>query len=78
MITRIQIKMARAALEWGVRELGGRAGVAANTISRYENGGDAMGETLRKLEAALEDAGIVFIDENGGGAGVRLRDRRDR
>ncbi len=78
MITRVQIKMARAALGWGVRELGARAEVAANTISRYENGGDAMGETLRKLEKTLEDAGIVFIDENGGGVGVRLRERRTR
>lgn len=44
------------------------------TITRFENaqsGGQA--ETLRKLQAALEAAGVEFIAENGGGPGVRLR-----
>jgi transcriptional regulator with XRE-family HTH domain len=72
MVTREQVKMARAALGWSVKELGSRAGVAANTVSRYENGTDAYGETLIKLRRALEAAGITFIDENGGGPGVRL------
>jgi hypothetical protein len=27
------------------------------------------------VQQALEDAGVVFIDENGGGPGVRLKDR---
>ena len=66
--------MARAALGWGVRELGARAEVAANTISRYENGGDAMGETLRKVQRALAEAGIIFIEEDEiDGVGVRLK-----
>ncbi len=65
--------MARAALGWGVRELAARAGVAANTVSRYENGADALGGTLQKVERVLVEAGIIFIDENGGGPGVRLR-----
>ena len=47
MITRSQVRMARVALGWGVRELGKRAGVAANTVSRYENG---MGMTVKTLE----------------------------
>ncbi len=62
MITRIQVKMARAALGWGVRDLASRAGLAANTVSRYENGTDAYGETLAKIQRALVDAGIIFID----------------
>jgi hypothetical protein len=33
--------------------------------------------TLTSLRRALEAAGIVFIDQNGGGPGVRLRDRQD-
>lgn len=68
--------MARAALGWGVRELAEKAGITANTVSRYENGADALGETLGRMEAALRDAGIEFIPENGGGAGVRFRERR--
>ncbi len=65
--------MARAALGWSVRDLASRAGLAANTVSRYENGTDAYGETLTKIQRALEDAGIIFIDENDEGPGVRLR-----
>ena len=70
--------MARAALGWGVRELAVRAGVAANTVSRYENGADALGGTLQKVERVLVEAGIIFIDENGGGPGVRLRKKVER
>ncbi len=65
--------MARAALGWSVRDLASRAGLAANTVSRYENGTDAYGETLTKIQRALEDAGIIFIDENDEGPGVRLK-----
>ena len=68
--------MARAALGWSVSELASRAGLAANTVSRYENGTDAYGETLMKIQRALEDAGIIFIDENDEGPGVRLRGDR--
>ncbi|SOE01911.1 helix-turn-helix domain-containing protein [Caenispirillum bisanense] len=77
MITRQQVKMARAALGWGVRELAEKAGVTANTVSRFENGADAYGETLGRIQRALETAGIVFIPEGqpspDGGAGVRLK-----
>ena len=78
MVTKEQVKMARAALGWGVRELAAKAGVAANTISRFENGSDALGETLRKIRRVFEEAGITFIDENGGGPGVRLSKRNER
>ncbi len=77
MISRAQVRMARAALGWGVRDVAKRAGIAANTVSRYENGADAMGETLLKLQRTFEKAGITFIDENDEGPGVRLRNRRD-
>jgi transcriptional regulator with XRE-family HTH domain len=74
MIARVQVRMARAALGWGVRDLAAKAGVAANTVSRYENGADALGETLMRIQRAFEQEGIVFIDQNGGGPGVRLKD----
>jgi len=67
--------MARAALGWGVREVAARAGVSGNTVSRYENGADALGETLLKIQRALEQGGVIFLDENGGGPGVRLKSR---
>ena len=76
MIIRVQVRMARAALGWSVRDLASRAGLAANTVSRYENGTDAYGKTLTKIQRALEDAGIIFIDENDEGPGVRLRGDR--
>jgi transcriptional regulator with XRE-family HTH domain len=71
----VQLKMARAAVGWGVRELAKKAGVTANTVTRIENGADAKQSTVDRLQHALEAAGIEFIQENGGGPGVRLRKR---
>jgi transcriptional regulator with XRE-family HTH domain len=73
LITREQLKMARAALNWTVRDLAEKSGIALNTISRYENGTDAYNETLMKLRRTLESAGVIFIDGNGEGPGVRLK-----
>jgi transcriptional regulator with XRE-family HTH domain len=74
----VQLRMARAAVGWGVRDLAEKAGVTANTVTRIENGSDAKQSTMDRLQQALEDAGVVFIDENGGGPGVRLRKRQQR
>jgi transcriptional regulator with XRE-family HTH domain len=71
--------MARAALNWTVRDLAEAAGVHRNTITNLETGryaGDAA--TLATLETVLRRAGIDFIDENGGGPGVRLRKRQQK
>ena len=66
--------MARAAVGWGVRELAEKAKINPNTVSRIENGGDALASTLDRIQAALEDAGVIFIDQNeDGGPGVRLK-----
>ncbi len=80
MITRVQIRIARAALGWGVRDLADRAGLAANTVSRFENGGDARVDTLVQMQDVLERAGIIFVPaDDHAGPGVRLRMRdRDR
>jgi transcriptional regulator with XRE-family HTH domain len=72
----VQVKMARAAVGWGVRELAKRAGLTANTVTRIENGADAKQSTMDRLQQALEAAGIEFIEENGGGPGVRLQRRQ--
>jgi DNA-binding XRE family transcriptional regulator len=69
--------MARAALNWTVRDLADAAGLHRNTITNIEVGryaGDF--ETLQRIEAVLRKAGVEFIDENGGGPGVRLRKRQ--
>ena len=68
-----QSKMARAALDWGVRDLSVAANVGVNTVTRFESGRNVTLATVRKIQDALQVAGIEFIDENGGGPGVRLR-----
>lgn len=79
MITATQIRMARAALGWGVRDLAKRAGLSANTVSRFENGAGAMADTLQLMQDALEDAGITFIPaDEMAGPGVRLTEMGKR
>ncbi len=68
-----QCKMARAATGLGVRDLASSAGVAQATISRLERGEELRPATIAAIRAALEGAGVEFIAENGGGAGVRLK-----
>lgn len=63
-----QLRMARAALKIGVRDLAAMSGVTANTISRIENESDAKQSTMKSLQTALESAGVEFID-----GGVRLK-----
>ncbi len=73
MLEGIQVRMGRAAVGWNVRELARNAGVTPNTISRIENGGDALASTMERLQTALEDAGVIFIDADEEGPGVRLK-----
>jgi predicted transcriptional regulator len=77
-MTPVQIRMARAALGFGVRDLAEKAGVTANTITRIENGADAKQSTIDAIRTALERAGVEFLDEDGGGPGVRLRKARKK
>jgi transcriptional regulator with XRE-family HTH domain len=73
-VTSAQVRMARAALNWTVRDLAAATGLHRNTITNIEIGryaGDPA--TLKLIKDVLIREGIVFIDENGGGAGVRLR-----
>ena len=78
-VTSAQVRMARAALNWTVRDLAEATGLHRNTISNLETGryaGDAA--TLANIEDVLTRAGVKFIEENGGGAGVRLRSPQKR
>jgi transcriptional regulator with XRE-family HTH domain len=69
----VQSKMARVALGLGVRELAEIASVSPDTIARLERGEALKPQTVAAIRAALEAAGVEFIPENGGGAGVRLK-----
>ncbi len=77
MITKEQVRAARALLNWTAQDLADNSGAAVNTIRRFENGADAMGGTLAKIEAALTAAGVAFIPagayQGEGGPGVRLK-----
>lgn len=73
MILPVQCRMARAALGWGVRELAAAAKVSIDTVARFERGEELKDRTVEAIVRTLETAGVKFIDENGGGPGVRLR-----
>ncbi len=65
--------MARGALKLSVRGLADIANISHDTIVRFERGDDLKQSTVDKIRSALEKAGVEFIDENGGGVGVRLK-----
>jgi transcriptional regulator with XRE-family HTH domain len=69
----VQCKMARVAVGWGVRELAAAAKVSSDTVVRLERGEQLKDRTVDTMRQALEAAGVEFVPENGGGAGVRLR-----
>jgi ribosome-binding protein aMBF1 (putative translation factor) len=78
MITPAQCRAARALLEWSREDLAGPSKVALRTIVDFERSAREPREVTKDaLQRALEAAGVEFIPENGGGAGVRLRKQRD-
>jgi len=68
-----QCRMARAALGLGIREVADLAKVSPTTVTRLERGEELKPRTVEAIRAALEAAGVIFIDENGEGPGVRLK-----
>jgi transcriptional regulator with XRE-family HTH domain len=74
-----QMKAARSLLNWSQDDLAEKSGVSKPTIGRLESqDSETVGgrsETGDALVAALEKAGVEFIPENGGGAGVRMKKR---
>lgn len=76
MISIRQVKAARALLAWSQGDLARASKVSEPTIARLESVDGPLGGrtgTAEAIHAALEAAGVEFIPENGGGAGVRLR-----
>ena len=76
MIEAGQIRAARALLEWSQRDLMEKCGLSHTTVRRMEDSavgpGRSSAANVAAVQRVLEGAGVVFISENGGGAGVRL------
>jgi len=71
-----QVKAARALLRWSQNDLAKKSGMSIPTVKRLEAATGEIGgraDTVAAIRTALETAGVEFISENGGGAGVRLR-----
>ncbi len=76
-----QVKAARSLLAWSQEQLAAAADVSIPTIKRLEAQDGPLGgrdQTGNKIRLALEKGGVEFIDENGGGPGVRLRKRQQK
>jgi transcriptional regulator with XRE-family HTH domain len=75
-LTSAQIRAARALLRWSAEDLARQSALSVATVRRAElsDGGTSMtAANDLAVRRALEAAGVEFIDENGRGAGVRLR-----
>lgn len=79
IITGPQCRAARALVEWTAEQVARGAGIDAQVILDFESRCAEPDEAVkRRLFETLESAGAVFIAENGGGVGVRLKySRRD-
>jgi transcriptional regulator with XRE-family HTH domain len=76
MITAEQCRAARGLLDWSQAELADRAGVGIVTVRQFEAGAhEPRRATLDVIKRAFESAGVEFIDQNGGGPGLRLKKR---
>ena len=78
LLSSAQIRAARALLRWSAADLARELALGVNTIRRAEAAEEGSSLTAANelaIRRALEAAGVVFIDENGGGPGVRLRER---
>jgi transcriptional regulator with XRE-family HTH domain len=76
MVTPAQCRAARGLLGWSQQELARQARVGIVTVHQLETGiSQPRRATLEVIRRAFESAGVEFIDENGGGPGVRLRKR---
>jgi transcriptional regulator with XRE-family HTH domain len=80
-LTSAQIRAARALLRWSADDLARESALGINTIRRAELAEEETSLTAANdlaVRRALEAAGVEFIDENGGGPGVRLRKRQGK
>ena len=79
MITSEQIRGARAMLRWSAKQLAEQAGLSWPTVQRMESTQgvpSGLSKNLELVQKTLEGAGIIFIDEDDEGPGVRLKKRK--
>lgn len=75
-LTSAQIRAARALIRWTAEHLARESFLGVTTVRRAELMATETSLTSandRAIRRVLETAGVEFIDENGGGPGVRLR-----
>lgn len=79
MITRAQIRAARALIGWTQAHLAQASGVSAVAIKNLERGvTDPRLSTISNIQTAFDQAGVIFLDAGDirdGGVGVRLKNR---
>ena len=69
-----QCRAARSLIDWSREQLAEASKVGQRTIVDFERGAREPREiTKDALRRALESAGVIFVEENGEGPGVRLR-----
>ncbi|MEP9398667.1 XRE family transcriptional regulator [Mesorhizobium sp. KR2-14] len=74
MITGSQCRAGRALVEITRAKLASRSGVHEAVIEKFERKlQEPEPDEISALKSALETLGAVFLEENGGGIGVRLR-----
>ena len=74
VITAAQCRAARGLLGWSQQNLAIGAGIGIVTLYQFEAGvSRPRRATLEVIRRAFESAGIQFIEENGGGAGLRFK-----
>lgn len=67
-------RAARGLLGWSGDDLAREARIALSTLRKFEAGKTVpVPNNLTAIRTAFEKAGIEFIAENGGGAGLRMR-----
>ena len=75
MIDGAQLRAARGLLDWSQPQLAEAAGLSVPTIKRAERnlGVRVSSNAYERIATALAKAGVIFVEEDGDGPGVRLR-----
>jgi len=76
MLTPEASRAGRAVLNWGLKDLAERAGVAFTTISQFERGRTCYGSAAAKIVAAFKAEGVEVLNEEGYTWGVIVYKRR--
>jgi len=75
-VARTQLRAARGLIDWSQGKLADAANLSVATVKRMEGAagpGKSSAANVEAVQRALEAAGVIFIEGNGDGPGVRLR-----